>query len=166
MMNDLLTYEAIRDDKHKEGRTIAWVIGIVLAFVVLAIVWSTMHRTQAEANRDAISFAANTQERVGILEGNQVAVGTILNTTTQNVSSLLQTAAANATNVAAQGKVLDEAIEVRARGSYPTYGVGVAGGCGANAIASAVNPKFRQVNEYAQCNSRLFEESTCGNASF
>ncbi len=159
MMNDLLTYEALRDDKHREGNKIAWVIGIVLAFVVLAIVWSTMHRTQSEANRDAIAFAANTQERVGILEGNQAAVGTILTNTTTNVSKLLQTAASNATSVAAQGRILDEAIEVRARGYYP-----YAGGCG-GALASAVNPKFRQVNEYQQCNSRLFEEQTCGNAA-
>ena len=159
MHNDYLTYKALEDDKCGYNR-IAWVIGIVLAFVVFAIFWSSMRNEQTTANNRAIDAAVNISNRVGLLEGNQVVVGNILNNTTSNVSQLLQTAAANATNVAAQGKVLDEVVEVLPRNPYYR----AHGCCGGGQLASAINPRFRQVNEYAQCNSRLYEENTCGNA--
>ena len=158
-MNDYLTYKAVENDDNKCVKTLAWVIGIAVAFVVIALFWNGMRKEQVLANNRAIDAAVNVNARVGILEGNQAAVGQILNNTTANVSQLLQEAAANATNVAAQGRILAEATETRARGFYP-YGCG----CGNNGLASAINPRFRQVNEYQQCNSRLYEENTCGNA--
>ncbi len=161
MHSDLLTYEVLANKDCKNSNKLAWVIGIVFAFVVLAIIWAAMRNEQQVANNRATDFAFRTNERVGQLEGNQVVVGTILDTTTRNLNATMLKAEGAAVNVAAQGKVLDEVIEVLPRNPryYPAQG-----GCNGGALASAINPRFRQVNEYAQCNSRLFEESTCGNA--
>ncbi len=157
--SDVLTYELINDKEHRHSNKLAWVIGIVFGLVVLAILWSSMRKEQTTANNRATDFAFALSNRVGALEGNQTVIGTILDATTRNLNATMLRAEGAAVNVAAQGKVLDEVVEVLPRNArYYAQ----PGGCAA--LASAVNPKFRQVNEYTQCNSRLFEEQTCGNA--
>ncbi len=110
--SDVLTYEVLSDRENRQGNKIAWVIGIVLAILVFAIIWVSMRREQNEANRDALAFANNISNRVGQLEGNQTVIGKILDTNTTNLNATMLKAEGAAVNVAAQGRVLDEVVEV------------------------------------------------------
>ena len=157
-MDQFLTYEALKNNNengcYKQGHIIAWVIGIALALIVIAIFWQGNKRSMDRANERLTDYALRSNERLGLLEGNQVVIGDIVRTNSSNINGLTKVTSANSVEVDALGNIVDKLAVITAN----------TGGCGGNGGDRFGIPRYRKTNTYQICDSRLVENDACGQA--